>query len=103
MAIPSSPVRWALHQRPSRGGRRVLRPGRRGHRRPAARRAAADGGWNCEAANGSTRSSFNTTICVLEALLEHERAIGASPKVIAPDYAGRSTSWSAASSAAVHR
>ena len=27
-----------------------------------------------EAANGSTRSSFNTTICVLEALLEHERA-----------------------------
>src|SRR5262245_30243966 len=26
----------------------------------------ADGGWNCEAANGSTRSSFNTTICVLE-------------------------------------
>jgi hypothetical protein len=29
-----------------------------------------DGGWNCEAANGSTRSSFNTTICVLEALLE---------------------------------
>jgi hypothetical protein len=31
-----------------------------------------DGGWNCEAENGSTRSSFNTTICVLEALLEHE-------------------------------
>ena len=24
-----------------------------------------DGGWNCEAAHGSTRSSFNTTICVL--------------------------------------
>jgi hypothetical protein len=34
----------------------------------------ADGGWNCEAENGSTRSSFNTTICVLEALLEYERA-----------------------------
>ncbi len=33
-----------------------------------------DGGWNCEAADGSTRSSFNTTICVLEALLEYERA-----------------------------
>ena len=31
-----------------------------------------DGGWNCEAANGSTRSSFNTTICVLEGLLEYE-------------------------------
>jgi hypothetical protein len=40
-----------------------------------------DGGWNCEAANGSTRSSFNTTICVLEALLEHERAGGSSPEV----------------------
>jgi hypothetical protein len=35
-----------------------------------------DGGWNCEAANGSTRSSFNTTICVLEALLEYERVVG---------------------------
>jgi hypothetical protein len=35
-----------------------------------------DGGWNCEAANGSTHSSFNTTICVLEALLEHERRAG---------------------------
>jgi hypothetical protein len=33
-----------------------------------------DGGWNCEAANASTRSSFNTTICVLEALLEYERS-----------------------------
>jgi hypothetical protein len=41
-----------------------------------------DGGWNCEAANGSTRSSFNTTICVLEALLAFERAMGGSPKVI---------------------
>lgn len=35
-----------------------------------------DGGWNCEAANGSTRSSFHTTICVLEALLEYELAGG---------------------------
>jgi hypothetical protein len=33
-----------------------------------------DGGWNCEAENGSTRSSFHTTICVLEALLEYELA-----------------------------
>ncbi|MCB9134476.1 MAG: hypothetical protein H6636_03560 [Anaerolineales bacterium] len=31
----------------------------------------ADGGWNCEAENGSTRGSFNTTICVLEALLAY--------------------------------
>jgi hypothetical protein len=36
----------------------------------------SDGGWNCEAENGSTRSSFNTTICVLEALLEYELASG---------------------------
>src|SRR5262249_33454521 len=41
----------------------------------------ADGGWNCEAEDGSTRSSFNTTICVLEALLEYERAGGASAAV----------------------
>lgn len=40
-----------------------------------------DGGWNCEAVNGSTRSSFNTTICVLEALLAYERAFGASAEV----------------------
>ena len=35
-----------------------------------------DGGWNCEAENGSTRSSFNTTICVLEALLAYEGVDG---------------------------
>ena len=40
-----------------------------------------DGGWNCEAENGSTRSSFHTTICVLEALLEHELTSGGSPEV----------------------
>jgi hypothetical protein len=33
----------------------------------------ADGGWNCEAPR-SRRSSFHTTICVLEGLLEYERA-----------------------------
>src|SRR5207244_12749217 len=36
----------------------------------------SDSGWNCEAPNNSTRSSFNTTICVLEALLEYELAGG---------------------------
>jgi hypothetical protein len=41
----------------------------------------SDGGWNCEAVNGSTRSSFNTTICVLEALLEYERRFGSVPEV----------------------
>jgi hypothetical protein len=41
----------------------------------------SDGGWNCEAENGSTRSSFNTTICVLEALLEYEQSIESRPEV----------------------
>lgn len=40
-----------------------------------------DGGWNCEAAKGSARSSFNTTICVLEALLAYERLIGQSHEI----------------------
>ncbi len=48
-----------------------------------------DGGWNCDAKNGSTRSSFNTTICVLEALLEHERAIGARMEVTAARLRGQ--------------
>jgi hypothetical protein len=49
----------------------------------------SDGGWNCEAPTGSTRSSFNTTICVLEALLEHERAGGGTPEVTAARLCGQ--------------
>jgi hypothetical protein len=41
----------------------------------------ADGGWNCEAENGSVRSSFDTTINVLDGLLELERATGGSAAV----------------------
>ncbi len=41
----------------------------------------ADGGWNCEAENGSVRSSFHTTIDVLDGLLEVELAGDASPAV----------------------
>ena len=41
-----------------------------------------DGGWNCEAPR-SARSSFHTTICVLEGLLEYERAVGSAPAVAA--------------------
>lgn len=41
----------------------------------------ADGGWNCEAERGSVRSSFHTTICVLEGLLEYERAQGPATAV----------------------
>jgi hypothetical protein len=42
-----------------------------------------DGGWNCEVENGSVRSSFHTTINVLEGLLAHERATGGSAESIA--------------------
>jgi len=41
----------------------------------------ADGGWNCEAERGSVRSSFHTTICVLEGLLAYENAFGAASAV----------------------
>jgi hypothetical protein len=41
----------------------------------------ADGGWNCEAERGSLRSSFHTTICVLEGLLAFETAFGATSTV----------------------
>jgi hypothetical protein len=39
-----------------------------------------DGGWNCEAPR-SARSSFHTTICVLEGLLEYEGAVGSTREV----------------------
>jgi hypothetical protein len=42
-----------------------------------------DGGWNCDAEHGSVRSSFATTINVLEGLLTHERATGGSAESIA--------------------
>ncbi|MEO8335255.1 MAG: hypothetical protein ABI664_09790 [bacterium] len=41
----------------------------------------ADGGWNCEAERGSIRSSFHTTICVCEGLLEYEQAFGRTSRV----------------------
>ena len=47
-----------------------------------------DGGWNCEAENGSVRSSFHTTIRVLEGLLAHERATGGTPASIAARHRG---------------
>ena len=36
-----------------------------------------DGGWNCDAPK-SVRSSYHSTICVLEGLLEYERAAGSA-------------------------
>lgn len=42
----------------------------------------SDGGWNCDAPP-STRSSFHSTICVLEGLWEYERSRGARAAVTA--------------------
>jgi hypothetical protein len=39
-----------------------------------------DDGWNCERVNGSVRSSYATTINVLEGLLSFERATGGTLK-----------------------
>jgi hypothetical protein len=47
-----------------------------------------DGGWNCERPRGSTRSSFDTTINVLEGLAEYERATGGTPESRAARRAG---------------
>jgi hypothetical protein len=59
----------------------------------------ADGGWNCEVENGSVRSSFHTTICVLEGLLEYERATGDSAERSWHGSVVRSTCWNVACSA----
>jgi hypothetical protein len=45
--------------------------------------ALDDGGWNCWAEYGATVSSFHSTICVLEGLLEWERGGGSSEAVTA--------------------
>ena len=48
----------------------------------------ADGGWNCEQENGSTRGAFDTTLNVLEGLLEYERSTGANGDVAAARHRG---------------
>jgi hypothetical protein len=48
-----------------------------------------DGGWNCDAPHASVRSSFNTTICVLEALLEYEQSGCDDPQVTAARLRGQ--------------
>ncbi len=48
----------------------------------------ADGGWNCEAENGSVVSSIDTTINVLDGLLEFEQATGGSDEVRAARLTG---------------
>ena len=48
-----------------------------------------DGGWNCEQERGSTRASFETTINVLEGLLEYERGTGPDADVAAARIRGQ--------------
>jgi hypothetical protein len=48
----------------------------------------SDGGWNCEAENGSVRTSFDTTINVLEGLVEYQHAGGGSAAVSAARRSG---------------
>jgi len=48
----------------------------------------ADGGWNCGWVNGSTRSSFHSTLNVLKGLLYYEAATGGSDALRAARRAG---------------
>jgi hypothetical protein len=41
-----------------------------------------DGGWNCDAPR-STRSSYHSTVCVLEGLLQYEQSVGSTPEIAA--------------------
>jgi hypothetical protein len=47
-----------------------------------------DGGWNCEAENGSVRTSFDTTINVLDGLLAFEGVAGGSEELRAARRSG---------------
>jgi hypothetical protein len=48
----------------------------------------ADGGWNCEWVEGSTRSSFDSTLNALKGLCDHEAATGGSDATRAARRAG---------------
>ncbi|QII04920.1 squalene cyclase [Rhodococcoides fascians A25f] len=51
-------------------------------------RQLPDGGWNCEWVEGSTRSSFHSTLNSLKGLLEHDKAIGATERTRAARQTG---------------
>ena len=89
-----------MHQRPDDRDRRLLRVDVAAIVERVLSERLDDGGWNCEVENGSVRSSFDTTINVLDGLLEFERATGGSTEVHAARRSGRSTCSSAACSVA---
>lgn len=47
------------------------------------RRRLPDGGWNCDPPERSTRSSFDTTLCVLEGLRAFRRTTGSDDRRLA--------------------
>jgi len=49
----------------------------------------ADGGWNCEWIEGSTRSSFHSTLNTLKGLLWYERAVGGDDELRAVRHVGQ--------------
>lgn len=53
------------------------------------REQLVDGGWNCEAENGSVRSSFHTTMCVLDGLHAYEQATGGTEESLAAGRRGQ--------------
>lgn len=48
----------------------------------------ADGGWNCEWVEGSTVSSFHSTLNALRSLLQYEAAVGGDPALRASRHRG---------------
>lgn len=49
----------------------------------------ADGGWNCEWVEGSTRSSFHSTLNAVKGLLSHEMATGGDEALRAARHTGQ--------------
>jgi hypothetical protein len=49
----------------------------------------AEGGWNCEWENGSTRSSFHSTLNALKGILDYEQATGGSDDLKAARFAAQ--------------
>ncbi|MCR2783589.1 MULTISPECIES: squalene cyclase [unclassified Microbacterium] len=49
----------------------------------------ADGGWNCEWIEGSTRSSFHSTLNTLKGLLWYERVVGGDDELRAARHVGQ--------------
>ncbi|MFD0474694.1 hypothetical protein ACFQ0B_45470 [Nonomuraea thailandensis] len=62
-----------------------------------------DGGWNCEWIEGSTRSSFHSTLNSLKGLLAYDVATGGTDATRPPGAAARSTCCGAGSCAACPR